>query len=279
MIPDVSRTLLLVHAHPDDEVLGTGATIAKYVAEGVRVVLVTCTLGELGEVVVEDLAHLHSSQEDRLGPHRVEELRQACLALGVSRSCFLGGEGRWRDSDMVGMPGNDDPRSFWQADVAEAAAALVEVLVAEQPDVLITYDSFGGYGHPDHIKAHQVVHEALKTVDVPKVYEPVLPRGLVQQGIDLLAAAGHPGAFFGLDKAEDLPFAKPDEEVTTVIDGSAFAEQKLAAMRAHRSQLSATDPLVLLAELVPDGGFGVEAYRLVKGTVVGTPETDLFAGL
>ena len=275
----MTRTLLLVHAHPDDEVLGTGATMAKYAAEGVRVVLVTCTLGELGEVVADDLAHLHSSQEDRLGEHRVTELQEACRELGVARGYFLGGEGRWRDSDMVGLPGNDDPRSFWQADLAEATAALVEILEAERPDVVIRYDSFGGYGHPDHIKAHQVTVEALKVVDVAKVYEPVLPRSAVQLGIDLLAANGHPGAFFGLDRAEDLPFAVPDEEVTTLIDASAHAGAKQAAMTAHRSQLSAGDPLVLLGELVPDGAMGIEAYRIVQGVAVGSPESDLFAGL
>jgi N-acetyl-1-D-myo-inositol-2-amino-2-deoxy-alpha-D-glucopyranoside deacetylase len=279
----VSRTLLLVHAHPDDEVLATGATIAHYAAEGVRVVLVTCTRGELGEIVVDDLKHLAASQEDRLGEHRVGELEEAARILGVAHGHFLGGEGRWRDSDMIGMPGNDDPRSFWQADVGEAADELATILRAERPQVVVTYDSNGGYGHPDHVKVHLVTHEAIRRAadswDVPKVYECALPVSFVQTGIDLLAAAGRPGAFFGLERAEDMPFTVPDEQVTTVIDASAHAGTKRAAMLVHRSQIAGDDPLLMLTELLPEGRFGIEAYTIVKGGAVDAPETDLFAGL
>src|SRR6202050_410151 len=118
--PRPERRLLLVHAHPDDESIGTGATMAKYAAEGARVTLVTCTLGELGEIIPPSLAHLAADQDDRLGPYRIGELDAACAALGVTAHRFLGGPGRWRDSGMMGTPGNDDPRCFWRADLDEA---------------------------------------------------------------------------------------------------------------------------------------------------------------
>ena len=120
--------LLLVHAHPDDESIGTGATMARYAAAGVPVTLVTCTLGELGEVIPPELAHLAADREDRLGEYRIGELAAACAALGVTDHRFLGGPGRWRDSGMMGLPSNDDPRCFWQADLDEAAAALAAIV-------------------------------------------------------------------------------------------------------------------------------------------------------
>src|SRR6201995_3284601 len=153
----VERSLLLVHAHPDDESIGTGATMAKYAAEGARVTLVTCPLGELGEIIPPDLRHLFP---DELGQHRIAELERACAALGVSDHRFLGGEGRYRDSGMMGLPDNDDPRCFWQADVDEAARALVKVIDEVEASVLVTYDAHGFYGHPDHIQAHRVTVRA-----------------------------------------------------------------------------------------------------------------------
>ena len=153
--PDSARRLLLVHAHPDDESIGTGATIARYAAEGAQVTLVTCTLGELGEVIPPELAHL-ATGGDRLGEHRITELAAACAALGIGDQRFLGGPGRWRDSGMMGLPSNDDPDCFWQADLATAAAELAEVILEVRPQVLVTYDANGFYGHPDHIQAHRV---------------------------------------------------------------------------------------------------------------------------
>src|SRR6204780_3506430 len=126
-VPRPERRLLLVHAHPDDESIGTGATMAKYAAEGVRVTLVTCTLGELGEIIPPDLAH---PLPHELGQHRIVELARACRALGVEDHRFLGAEGKYRDSGMMGLPDNDDPRCFWQASVEEAAADLVKVIEA-----------------------------------------------------------------------------------------------------------------------------------------------------
>jgi len=134
------RRLLLVHAHPDDESIETGATMAAYAAQGAGVTLVTCTLGELGEVIPPGLAHLAGGP---LGQHRTGELAAACAALGVTDHRFLGGPGRWRDSGMMGLPDNADPRCFWQADVAGAAATLAAVIRDVRPQVLVTYDAHG----------------------------------------------------------------------------------------------------------------------------------------
>src|SRR3954469_22924928 len=157
---DVPRRLLLVHAHPDDEAIGTGATMAKYAAEHALVTLVTCTLGEEGEVLVPELEHLAAAREDTLGQHRIGELAAACEALGVEDHRFLGGAGRWRDSGMMGLETNNRPNCFWQADMDEATLELVRVMREVRPQVVVTYDDNGGYGHPDHIQAHNVAVRA-----------------------------------------------------------------------------------------------------------------------
>ncbi|HEY2443322.1 MAG TPA: N-acetyl-1-D-myo-inositol-2-amino-2-deoxy-alpha-D-glucopyranoside deacetylase, partial [Streptosporangiaceae bacterium] len=137
------RRLLLVHAHPDDESIGQGATMARYAAEGAGVTLVTCTLGELGEIIPAGLAHLAADREDRLGEYRIGELAAACAALGVTDHRFLGGPGRWRDSGMMGTPGNSAPGCFWQADVDQAAAELAAVIRDVRPQVMVSYDADG----------------------------------------------------------------------------------------------------------------------------------------
>ena len=164
---DPVRRLLLVHAHPDDESINNGATMAKYAAEGARVTLVTCTLGEEGEVVPAELAHLAADRDDALGPYRTGELAAAMAELGVTDHRFLGGPGRYRDSGMMGAPQNDRPGAFWRADVDEAAAHLVAVVREVRPQVLVTYDPDGGYGHPDHIQAHRVATRAAELAADP----------------------------------------------------------------------------------------------------------------
>ena len=179
----MERSLLLVHAHPDDESIGTGATMAKYAAEGARVTLVTCTLGELGEIIPPDLRHL---LPDELGQHRIVELDRACAALGVADHRFLGGEGRYRDSGMMGLPDNDDPRCFWQADVDEAADALAKVIDEVAADVIVTYDANGFYGHPDHIQAHRVTRRAHElTGKAAKLYATAMPRSVLARAVEL----------------------------------------------------------------------------------------------
>ena len=223
---DSARRLLLVHAHPDDESIGTGATIARYAAEGAQVTLVTCTLGELGEIIPPGLAHLGVGADNRLGPYRITELAAACAALGIRDQRFLGGPGRWRDSGMMGLPANDDPDCFWQADLATAAAELAGVIVDVRPQVLVTYDENGFYGHPDHIQAHRVARAAIGLAasqgqwHVAKFYATAMPQSVAE-------AAGV--AYF-------VPFV-PDGQVTTEIDGTAYLPAKTAAMRAHATQI------------------------------------------
>jgi N-acetyl-1-D-myo-inositol-2-amino-2-deoxy-alpha-D-glucopyranoside deacetylase len=200
---DRSRRLLLVHAHPDDETIGTGATMARYAAEGALVTLVTCTLGEEGEVLVPELEHLAADRDDALGAHRVEELAAAMEALRVEDHRFLGGPGRWRDSGMIGTPANEHPRCFWQADLDEAVRELVAVVREVRPQVVVTYDDNGGYGHPDHIQAHRVTVAAVDAAGDPgyapevgepwqasKLYWTAVPRSVLQAGIDHLRASG-----------------------------------------------------------------------------------------
>jgi len=158
---------MLLHAHPDDETIGSGATMAKYAAEGAHVTLVTCTLGEEGEVIPPELAHLTADRDDTLGEHRVGELAAACAALGVTDHRFLGGPGRWRDSGMMGAASNHRENAFWRADLDEAAGELARIIREVRPQVLVTYDENGFYGHPDHIQAHRVAWRAVELAADP----------------------------------------------------------------------------------------------------------------
>jgi N-acetyl-1-D-myo-inositol-2-amino-2-deoxy-alpha-D-glucopyranoside deacetylase len=293
---DATRRMLLVHAHPDDESIGTGVTMARYVAEGAHVTLVTCTRGEEGEVLVPALAALASSVDDELGPHREVELAAAMRELGVSDHRFLGGAGRWRDSGMMGTPQNDRPEGFWRADLLEAAAELVSVIREVRPQVLVTYDTFGGYGHPDHIQAHRVAMYAYLLAGAPgfrpelgpawrvaKVYWTALPRSYVKLGIDALIASGNSG-FFGVDNADDLPFLVPDELVTTHVEAVEHEPAKMAALRAHASQVEEEHGFFQMAKLLGPAAMGNEFFMLVHGQLGSTRdpdgrETDLFDGV
>ena len=251
------RRLLLVHAHPDDESIYTGATMARYAAEGAQVTLVTCTLGELGEIIPPSLAHLAADREDRLGEYRIGELAAACAALGVTDHRFLGGPGRWRDSGMMGTAGNEDPRCFWRADVDEAARALLEVIGEVRPQVLVTYDANGAYGHPDHIQAHRVAWRAWE-----------------------LAGSDAPPKFYA---TAALGSGGPEpSQVTTEIDAGAWFGQKLAAMRAHATQITVDAPDFALSDGVRRPSSGTEYYTLLAGPPgsqhrSGPREDDLFA--
>ena len=292
---DSPRRMLLVHAHPDDETIGNGASMATYAAAGVHVTLVTCTRGEEGEVLVPDLAHLAADRDDDLGAHRVGELATAMEALGVRDHRFLGGAGRWRDSGMMGEPSNATPRCFWMADLDEAAAALVEVLREVRPQVVLTYDPDGGYGHPDHIQAHRVTMRAIELAadasygpgepwQVLKVYWNAVPASVLREGLRRLRAAGDEQAFGGLDPDGELPsFAIADELVTTSVDGRGQLEAKLAALRAYPTQVAAEGPFFAMASGDGELSWGVEHYRLVAGELGATGpdgrESDLFSGI
>jgi N-acetyl-1-D-myo-inositol-2-amino-2-deoxy-alpha-D-glucopyranoside deacetylase len=287
-----SRRLLLVHAHPDDESIGTGATMAAYAARGADVALVTCTRGELGEVIPPGLAYL-AGDGDRLGEYRVGELAAACAALGVTDHRFLGGPGRWRDSGMMGLPDNQDPRCFWQADVPEAAAELAAVIRDVAPQVVVTYDANGFYGHPDHIQAHRVTRRAVAVAAeraaavggppwrVAKLYATAMPRSVLAGAIRL--GPDRPDGFIEAGSVADLPFGVADEEVTTEIDGTAYVAAKTAALRAHATQVAVDGPFFALADMVGQRIGGREYYTLLAGPAGSAGprgrEQDLFAGL
>ncbi len=371
------QRLLLVHAHPDDESIGTGATMAKYAASGAHVTLVTCTLGELGEIIPPGLAALAADRDDQLGGYRIGELNAACQALGVTDHRYLGGPGRWRDSGMIGTSGNDDPRSFWQADVEEAATVLAAVIREVRPHVMVTYDDDGFYGHPDHIQAHRVAWRAFQLAADPavvigasateasvigasateasviegsviegsviegsvteagatdggecgpamppwgvsKFYASTTPQSVLDEEIETLrtavtsttaatAATSAPGpvgplrargahrpletqraqrlpaGFVLPTSAADLVYGVPDEQVTTEIDASAYLDAKLAAMRAHATQITVDGVFFALSNKVAQLASGVEHYALLAGQR-GTDgpygrEDDLFAGV
>ncbi|MFE4396001.1 MULTISPECIES: N-acetyl-1-D-myo-inositol-2-amino-2-deoxy-alpha-D-glucopyranoside deacetylase [Streptomycetaceae] len=290
MTATTGRRLLLVHAHPDDESIGNGATMARYAAEGARVTLVTCTLGEGGEVIPPELAHLTADRDDTLGAYRIGELTEAMSALGVSDFRFLGGPGRYRDSGMMGVPENDVPGCFWQADVDEAAGHLVAVVREVRPQVLVTYDPDGGYGHPDHIQAHRVAMRAYELAADPahrpelgpawriaKVYWNRMPCSVIEAG---LAEAAAKASFPGVAQPADVPGVVDDEVVTTVLDGAAQAGRKTAAMTAHATQITVDGAFFALSNDLAQPLFTTEYYQLVRGQAgPGEPEDDLFAGL
>ena len=191
--PETGGGLLLVHAHPDDESIETGATMARYAAAGVPVTLVTCTLGELGEIIPPDLAYLGAGRGELLGKYRIGELDAACAALGVRDHRFLGGPGRWRDSGMIGLPSNDDPGSFWRADLDEAALDLVAIIREVRPRVMVSYDDRGFYGHPDHVQAHRVAWRAFQLAGDPALSLPgggAVPGGCPVPGGGALPGGG-----------------------------------------------------------------------------------------
>ena len=242
---DVARRLLLVHAHPDDESIGTGATIARYAAEGAQVTLVTCTLGELGEVIPPELAYLAAGPGDRLGAYRSTELAAACAALGIGDQRYLGGPGRWRDSGMMGLPANDDPGCFWQADVGTAAAELARILRETRPQVVVSYDENGFYGHPDHIQAHRVARAAIRIAARPGPVPGAGNEGIRPWQVAKFYATAVPRS---VAAADGLPYWVPDDRVTTEIDGTAYLAAKTAALRAHATQVAVAGDRFALAD-------------------------------
>jgi len=283
-----ARRLMLVHAHPDDESIGTGATMAHYVAAGAHVTLVTCTLGEEGEIHVPELIGLAADGADQLGGYRVAELNDACRALGVTDRRFLGGAGRYRDSGMMGLPTNKHPRAFWQAELDVAAGHLVEIMREIRPQVLITYDENGFYGHPDHIQAHRVSVRAAELARAEgfgpdKVYFQAMPRSVLEAGIEAFEQSSD-NPFAGIDEIDELPFGSSDKEIAARIDATDQHDAKVAAMKAHASQIPANSWLYSIAGNFGGEFMGVEFYTLYygqrgRGDGPHGWESDLFAGL
>ena len=277
--------ILLVHAHPDDETINNGATMAMYAALGAHVTLVTCTRGEEGEVLVPELAHLASTHEDALGKHREGELADAMAALGINDFRFLGApDALFRDSGMMGTPPNDRPDVFWQAEMDNATSYLVAIIDELKPHVLITYDEIGGYGHPDHIQAHRVAMQAADRAawKIEKIYWNTMPKSVIADGIEKMKALG--SDFFGAESVDDLPFAKDDEVVTTLVDGNEYVQAKMDAMAAHKTQIALDGPFFALSNNIGLQVWGNEYYTLVRGVPAGPfddngRETDLLAGI
>jgi N-acetyl-1-D-myo-inositol-2-amino-2-deoxy-alpha-D-glucopyranoside deacetylase len=297
MTGTAERRLLLVHAHPDDESITTGATMASYAAAGVGVTLLTCTLGEEGEVLVPELAQLAAGEADQLGGYRIGELAAAMRELGVTDHRYLGGPGRFRDSGMMDTPANDHPRAFWRAnaqpEVFEAAVlAAVEVIREVRPQVLVTYDDNGDYGHPDHIMAHRVATAAAERAADPaygeaeawtisKLYWTATPKSVLRQGFEALKDT--PSAFEVAD-VEELPFGVEDELVTTVVDATGFGGAKMRALAAHPTQISVDGPFFALSNMLGREVMAVEYFRLAIGQLgpnrnADGRETDLFDGV
>ncbi|GAA0651505.1 N-acetyl-1-D-myo-inositol-2-amino-2-deoxy-alpha-D -glucopyranoside deacetylase [Streptomyces thermocarboxydovorans] len=277
-----AHRLLLVHAHPDDESINNGVTMARYAAEGVHVTLVTCTLGERGEVIPPELAHLSGAA---LGQHRHRELSEAMRALGVRDFRLLGGAGRYSDSGMMGLPDNDDPGCFWQADVDQAAGLLLDVIREVRPQVLITYDDNGGYGHPDHIQTNRVAMRAVELAEeagcpVSKVYWNRVPRSVAEQAFERLREDLPRLPFEKAATVDDVPGVVDDERITAAVEGTGpAAAAKAAAMRAHATQITVHEPYFVLSNGLAQPLFTTEYYELVRGRPSGIRESDLFAGI
>ncbi|MFT4084392.1 MAG: N-acetyl-1-D-myo-inositol-2-amino-2-deoxy-alpha-D-glucopyranoside deacetylase [Nocardioides sp.] len=303
-----TQRLLLVHAHPDDESIATGATMARYLAEGRGVTLVTCTAGELGEILVPELEHLAADRDDGLGEHRRGEIADAMAALTAPDGSavdhrWLGGFGAYRDSGMqwhadgYAIPADDvHDNAFWKADLTAAADHLVAIVREVRPQVLVTYDQFGNYGHPDHIQAHRVAMYAAQLAAVPsykkelgepyeiaKIYWTAMSESRMREGLRRLRAAGDETFFEGVDPEGPLPMTTPDADLAACVDATAYAEQKMAAMRAYPTQITLDGPFFALSNNLGSQVWGVEHYRIAKGRLgpVGADglESDLFAGL
>ena len=296
-----ARRLLLVHAHPDDETLSTGVTMAKYVAEGAAVTLVTCTLGEEGEIVVDELAHLSADGADALGEYRLGELSEGMAALGVTDFVRLGGDHRFRDSGMAWAPDGtatvaDATRedSFHAADLLVAANELVAVIRDRRPQVLITYDEFGGYGHPDHVQAHRVATYAAALAAVPShrpdLGEPwqvqrtlwtAMSHSQIAGAVSALSERGLADVVDGMPTDPDAPMLSSDEEINVEILAPEHAAAKMAALRAHRSQIRTDEGFMTLPEDMSVQFWAHEHYRFAGGTPLPTQgwSDDVFAGI
>ncbi|MFJ8622009.1 PIG-L family deacetylase [Kitasatospora sp. NPDC093550] len=275
---DRPLTLMAVHAHPDDEASGTGGVLARYAAEGIRTVLVTCTDGGCGDgpggVKPGDPGHDPAA----VAAMRRQELEASCEVLKVGHLELL----EYADSGMMGWPTNEAPGSFWQTPVEEGAARLAELMRHYRPDVVVTYDENGFYGHPDHIQAHRITMAALTMTDLaPKVYWTTAPHSMVRKFGEVMREFGED--FEEAEPAEagdDLPgIGLPDEEISTWVDTTQFSDQKFDALAAHASQGENIFFLRMGKERFTDL-WGVETFvRVQDSTGAALPETDLFAGL
>lgn len=283
---DATLTLMAVHAHPDDEVFSTGGVLARAAAEGLCTVLVCATGGEVGEIHDPDLDP--DEARERLAAIREQELRRSCSILHIGELYLLG----YRDSGMVGTPDNADPRNFHNADPEEATERLTRLIRQVRPHVVVTYDERGGYGHPDHIAAHRTTLAAVEAAadparfptqelpawNVPKLYMAAIPRSAFQRMREVLVERGLPTPFG--DDFDITSMTTPDEAITTRVDVGDYAARKLAALRVHRTQISADHFMLTQPEDITRQMLGYETFTRLRSLVAAPDaEDDLFAGL
>jgi len=309
------RTLLFVHAHPDDEAVSTAGVMALAAAQGIRTVLVTCTRGEEGEIVdatlkaeIADNAASPEAAQEALAAQREIELAEAVHVLNISQAYQLG----YRDSGMAGTESNAHPRAFTNVKVADAVARLIAIVRRERPQVMVTYNEIGGYGHPDHIMAHRIALLAYagaanttiypqESDDAPpwqplKLYYTANSRERMR-AIAIEAAAngvemGWAGRIAEQEPAilrgepvnpenpHQQPFGSPEDAITTFIDIQSVLPQKMASLRAHRSQIATDRFMLAMPPAMAERAYGTECYTLVRSRVPACrPEHDLFAGI
>jgi N-acetyl-1-D-myo-inositol-2-amino-2-deoxy-alpha-D-glucopyranoside deacetylase len=287
---DSPLCVMLVHAHPDDECLSTGGILARYSAEGIRTVLIIATGGEEGEIVAPELNT--PENKARLSTIRDAELARSVEVLAVSDLIRLG----YRDSGMEGTEANNHPASFHQADKTEATRRIVELVRRYKPQVLVTYDERGGYGHPDHIACHLATVAAFEAAGDPaqfpdagkawtplKLYYTAFPRQAVYTAWTIMRDRGMKTP---LDDPEfdASRFTVEDTTITTTVPVHAYLMQKRAAIDAHVTQISKESPFLAMPEDIAIELFGVEhfvrvASRIPLDLAEGQRENDLFAGL
>ncbi len=283
-------TLLAVHAHPDDEVFGTGGVLARAADEGIHTVLICSTGGEVGEIHDPDLDP--DEARGRLAQIREQELRRACAILNVAELHFLG----YRDSGMVGTPDNADPRNFHNADPTEAAGRVARIIRQARPQVVVTYNPYGGYGHPDHIAAHHAavaafdmaadpacfpeqLAEGLAPWQAQKLYYTAIPRSGIQEMGEIMRERGIDGPFSRED-VDLTDMTTPDDEITTRVDVGDYVAQKRAALQAHRTQIGAEHFMMLLPEDISRRILSAEMFVRARSLVEAPiPEDDLFSGI
>ncbi len=297
-MPDLNNeplTFMAVHAHPDDEIFANGVTFARLAAEGIRTILITATRGEMGEIV--DPALDETAKEAifaKLGEVREGELEASARALNVHELCFLG----YRDSGMAGTADNQNPASFYQANIDEAVRRLVKFIRQFRPQVISTYEPWGGYGHPDHVQAHRVTSLAFDAagdgrfypeLNLPpwnplKLYYSAIPRAMFQKAAEEMRAKGIDGPWNN-PEMDTGSWGTPEDQITTRFEGQAYLENKINAFRAHKTQIAPNNFIFLIPEEFQKEILGFDFYTLARTRLAESPlpetgfEEDLFKGL
>ncbi len=299
------HTLLFVHAHPDDETLACGIAMAHHVGRGDDVHVLTCTLGEEGEVIPPALANLEGHPDDLLGPHRHGELAEALRRIGATMHVLGAAPGslsRYRDSGMVGSPAAARPEAFVNADLDESSGLVADFIRNLRPDAVVTYDEHGGYAHPDHVQTHRVTRAALARLgdaELPRAFEILTPRSWAEADRAWLRSAS-PAAYRGVDEwvshrpgertsrqlapppaeAPYPPSVVADERVTRVVQDEAARAVRTHALRAHATQVIVlSEEVHALSNLVAIRTTAREGYAAVDPRTWAPVEAGAGTGL